>query len=168
MKTFTDSAGRAWTVTINVDAIKRVKSLVKVNLLEAMEGKLLERLADDPVLLCDVLFALCKPQADAQGVKDEDFGRAMAGDVIDAATTAFLEELCGFFPKGRRELLSKALDKLRKLESIALSAAGTKLDSPELEERLLKLIREGDAPAPTSAGGSSGNSPGSQESIPAP
>ena len=37
-----------------------------MNLLEAVEGKLLERLVADPVLLCDMIYALCKPQADAQ------------------------------------------------------------------------------------------------------
>ena len=158
MKTFTDSAGRTWTVTINVDAIKRVKGLAGVNLLDALDGKLLEKLASDPVLLCDILFALCKPQADAQGVTDEDFGRGMAGDVIDAATSAFLEELCGFFPKGRRELLAKALGKLKHLESIALAAAAEKLDGPELENRLRELM----------SGALSGNSPASPGSSPAP
>ena len=168
MKTFADSAGRTWTVAINVDAIKRVKGLLSVNLLDAIEGKLLERLVADPVLLCDILFCLCKPQADAQGVKDEDFGRSMAGDAIDAATTAFLEELVSFFPKGRRELLAKALGKLRKLESIALGAAQDRLDSPELEERLRKMLQESDLSPEKAAGSSSGNSPASSESIPAP
>ena len=65
MRTFTDNTGRAWTIAINVDAIKRVKSVAKVDLLEAVEGKLLERLVGDPILLCDVVYALCKPQADA-------------------------------------------------------------------------------------------------------
>ena len=158
MKTFNDNTGRTWTVTINVDAIKRVKSLLTVNLLDAIEGKLLERLVADPVLLCDILYALCKPQADAEGVKDEDFGRAMAGDAIDAAATAFLEELACFFPKGRRDLLRKALAKLRQLESIALNADETRLDSPDLENRLREAI----------AGALSGNSPESPASPPAP
>ena len=76
MRTFTDNTGRAWTIAINVDAIKRVKALAKVNLLEAVEGKLIERLVSDPVLLCDVVYTLCKPQADQLDVSDEDFGRA--------------------------------------------------------------------------------------------
>jgi hypothetical protein len=156
MKTFTDNAGRAWTVAVSIDSIKRVKGLLSVNLLDAIEGKLLERLTADPVLLCDILYCLCKPQADAASVSDEDFGRAMAGDAIEAATTAFLEELADFFPKGKRELLQKALGKLRKLETMALSAAGERLDSPELEEQLRELI----------AGGLPGNSPGSPASIP--
>ena len=91
MRAFTDNAGRSWSLAVNVDAIKRVKSLLGVNLMDAVEGTLLEKLVSDPVLLCDVIYAVCKPQADAQGVRDEDFGRAMAGDAIDLATTAMLE-----------------------------------------------------------------------------
>ena len=32
MKTFVDNAGRTWTVQINVEAIKRVRELLSVNL----------------------------------------------------------------------------------------------------------------------------------------
>ena len=177
MKTFTDTAGRTWTVAVHVDSIKRVKSLLDVNLLDAVEGKLLEKLVADPVLLCDILYCLCKPQADAQGVSDEDFGRAMAGDAVEAATTALLEELADFFPAQRRALLRKALGKLRALETLALSAAGERLDSPELEEQLRATIAGGAASAELAkvcvasaeqtAGGASGNSPGSSAATPA-
>ena len=160
MKTFNDNAGRTWTVTINVDAIKRVKSLLSVNLLEAVEGKLLERLVSDPVLLCDVIYAVCKPEADAKGVSDEDFGRSMAGDAIDLATTALLEELCDFFPQQRRRLLRKALEKLRKLESMALTAAETRLDSPELERQMQELLAPSKVEG-SDIGSSSGSLPGS-------
>jgi hypothetical protein len=166
MKTFTDNAGRTWTVAINVDTIKRVKSLLSVNLMEAVEGKLLERLVSDPVLLCDVIYAVCKGEADAKGISDEDFGRAMAGDAIDLGTQALLEELCDFFPQGRRKLLRKALEKLRRLETLALNAAQTRLDDPDLESRLLKELL---APSQIEGSGtiaSAGNSAGSSASIP--
>ena len=148
MKTFNDNAGRTWTVAINVDTVKRVKSLLSVNLMEVIEGRkddpesLLGRLSSDPVLLCDVIYAVCKPEADAKGVTDEDFGRAMAGDAIDMGTQALLEELCDFFPQGRRKLLRKALEKLRRLETLALNAAETKLDDPALESRLLRELSD--------------------------
>jgi len=158
MKTFTDNTGRSWTIAVNVEAIKRVKSLLAINLLDAVEGKLIEQLVDDPVLLCDVIYVLCKPQADAASVTDEDFGRAMAGDAIEAATTALLEELADFFPRGRRELLQKALAKLKVFEAKVLEAAAARLDSPELDRRLQETI----------AGGLSGNLPESSESTPAP
>ena len=136
MKTFIDNAGRGWTIQINVDAIRRVRDLVAVNLLEVVDGKLLDRLIGDPILLCDVIYAICKTDADAKAVSDVDFGRAMAGDAIEAATTALLEELVDFFPLARRKVLSKALLKLKALETAALKAVDAKLDSPELEKKL--------------------------------
>jgi hypothetical protein len=147
MQTFTDNAGRTWTIAITVDAVKRVKSLLSVNLMEAVEGHLLEKLVADPVLLCDVIYAICKPEADAKIISDEEFGRAMAGDAIDLGTQALLEELCDFFPQGRRKLLRKALEKLKRLETLALAAAETRLDDPALEKRLLQELSDTTASA---------------------
>jgi len=160
MKTFKDNAGRAWTVTVNVDAIKRVRSLLDVNLMDAVDGKLLERLVSDPVLLCDVIYVLCKPEADQKNVTDEDFGRSMAGDAIEHATTALLEELVDFFPLGKRRLLTKALDKLKTLEAKALEVAEKRLDSPELEAEMEAALN--------GIGDSSLKSPEPSASTPAP
>ena len=160
MKTFTDNAGRTWTVTVNVDAIRRVRSLLGVDLLSVADGKLLERLVADPVLLCDVIYAVCRPEADAKQVSDEEFGRAMAGDAIDLATTALLEELVAFFPLAKRRLLAKALAKLKTLEARALEVAQQRLDSPELEARLAAALSE--------LGSSSGSLPASPASTPGP
>ena len=87
MHTFADTQGRTWTVTINVDVIRRVRSLLSINLLEAIEGRLLERLITDPVLLCDILFVVIQPEAVAKGISDEDFGRSLGGDVLDGNST---------------------------------------------------------------------------------
>ena len=149
VKTFIDNAGRTWTVAINVDAIKRVKSLLSVNLLDAVEGKLIEQFITDPILLCDVLYVLCKPEADARAVSDEDFGRAMAGDAIDAGTTCLLEELVDFFPSGKRRLLAKALSKLRMYQAKAVELANKRLDDPALDRQLESLLTENESPAMT-------------------
>ena len=140
MHTFQDTQGRTWTVTINVDAIRRVRALLDVNLLDAVDGKLLERLVVDPVLLCDILFALCQPEAQARNVTDEDFGRALGGDVLEHATTALLEELVDFFPSGRRAVFRKALEKLRKLEALALETTTKRLESDELERKMAAAL----------------------------
>ena len=146
MKTFKDNADRTWTVTVNVDAIKRVRSLLDVDLMEAIEGRLLERLVGDPVLLCDVIYCVCKVDADAKGISDEDFGRAMAGDAIELATAALLEELVDFFPQGKRELLRKALAKLETLQATAIDVVSKRLDSPELDQHLeAELKKLGDS-----------------------
>ena len=106
MRTFRDNAGRSWNLALNVYAVKKVRDLLGLDLLDLGgsdkpgEG-LLYRLIADPVLLVDVLYVVCKDQADQADVSDEQFGQAMAGDVIDAATKAFLEELADFTPSPR-------------------------------------------------------------------
>jgi len=161
MKTFTDNAGHTWQVVINVAAAKRVRDLLGVDLLEAGGGELLKRLAVDPILLVDVIYVLCKPQADAAQVGDEAFGEAMAGDVIDTATTALLEELVDFFPGPKRAVLRKALGKLKKLEQMGLDAGTQHLESGELERRMAALLEE-------QLGPPSGPPPDSSDSTPDP
>ena len=164
MHTFSDTQGRPWTITLNVDAIRRVRSVLNINLLEAIEGKLLERLITDPVLLCDILFVVIQPEAISKGISDEDFGRSLGGDVLDVATTALLEELVDFFPSAKRTVFRKALTKLKQLETLAIETATQRLESNELEQQMQAAI-SGTQVASTS-GNSSGNSPGSPVSIP--
>ena len=163
MKTFTDNAGRTWTVAINVDALKRVRSLCDVDLMQIVGdgGKLLDRLMADPVLLCDVVFAVCKEEAESKGISDADFGKAMAGDPIEHATQALLEELVGFFPnRTQRDVLGKVLAKMRRYVALAGEMAKAKVDDPELDARMEKAIEEAFA---TPVGDSSHSAPASSD-----
>jgi hypothetical protein len=176
MKTFTDNTGRSWSVTINVGAVKRVRDACGVNLLDAVGGALIQQLIDDPVLLADIVYCLVKEAADAAGITDEQFGRCLAGDAIDAATAAVLEELVDFFPLRRRTVLRKALEKAKALEAMGIEAAGKYLDSdlPEraMQERIDELLasRPNDPSTASSglkaSGGTSGDSPESSGSTP--
>jgi len=135
MRKFTDNAGRTWALAVNVGAIKRVRGLLDVDLLEVVEGKLIERLIRDPVLLCDVVYAVCQPEADAQGVSDEDFGKAMAGDAIEHATKALLEELVGFSPSPRdRANLQRVLETTWTAMDRARDVVEARLNSGELDQ----------------------------------
>ena len=161
MKTFTDNADRSWNVEINVAAVKRVRDLANVDLLEIVEGKLIERLIRDPILLCDIVYAVCKPQADDRDVTDEEFGRSMAGDAIEHATSALLEELVSFCPSPRdRKNLGRVLEATNRVMDKARDLVEQKLDSGELE-RIAEQALE-------TAGDSSGSAPASSASIRAP
>ena len=59
---FTDSKGRAWSVAVNVGALKRCVDLAGIDLAETVEGDLFDRLALDPILLCNTLAAICRPE----------------------------------------------------------------------------------------------------------
>jgi len=138
-----DNDNREWRIAINVAAMKRVRSLIDVDLMGILDGTLLEKLVSDPVLLCDVVYCLIKPGADEKGVSDEDFGKAMGGDALEHATQALLEELADFFPQKKRALLRKALMKLKALEEKAMAVAEKRLDSPELENEMEAALRAG-------------------------
>jgi hypothetical protein len=163
MKTFTDNLDRSWDVAIDVTTIKRVRDLVGVDLLEIVDGSLIEKLIRDPVLLCDVVYAVCKPQADERDppVTDDEFGRAMAGDVIEHATTALLEDLVSFCPSPRdRTNLGRVLEATNRVMDRARDLVEQKLDSGELEQMAEQAL--------ASAGSSSGSPQASSDSIRAP
>ncbi|NUQ51370.1 MAG: hypothetical protein HUU19_01580 [Phycisphaerales bacterium] len=161
MRQFKDNAGRTWTVEINIATLKRVRGLAGVDLMQVIEGTLIEKFIRDPVLLCDVVYAICKPEADTATVSDEDFGRAMAGDAIEAATSAVLEELVAFCPSPRdRANLGRVLQATRNVLDKARDVVEKRLESGELDRLADRLLQN--------AGASSTSAPASSESIPAP
>ena len=162
MKSFTDNKGRTWTIEVTVATIKRVRALCKVDLNSIVEldknnkpsAELLEQLSTDPVLLVDVLYAVCKPQADKLGITDEDFGEAMAGDAIEHATSALLEEVIDFFPEAKRMVMRKILSAIRKFSEAAKRKLETELNG-EFESRVVSELDR--------LTGSSGTAPESAE-----
>ena len=153
---------------VNVAAIKRVRGLTQVNLLEIIEGTLIEKLVRDPVLLCDVIYAICKPQADERQppVTDEEVGRAMAGDAIEHATAALLEELVSFCPSPRdRKNLGRVLEATRKVMDKARDAVEAKLDSGALEKAAEQALAELDDLSRRTQSDSSGRAPETSGSI---
>ena len=105
MRTFKDNAGRTWSVTLNVLQMKRIRAHLGIDLVNVItldaggKGKvdLVDRIANDPCLLVDILWVLVEEQAKAINVTDEQFGAALAGESIENATRAFLDalgELC--------------------------------------------------------------------------
>ena len=101
---------------------------------------MLEQLANDPVLLVDVLYAVCKSEADSKNVSDEDFGRAMAGDAIEHATAALLDEIIDFFPEAKRQVFSKILSATRRFQSKTKQALTAMLNDPALDNQIDEVL----------------------------
>ena len=133
-----------------------------------LDGKLAEDLSTDPMLMCDILFAVCKPEA---GLSAEDFGCGLAGDAIEFATDALLEAITDFFPRSRRQLLSAVLARRKRLEHLAANKIEQQMAAPELD-RLLESKMEQEIASHweqllSALGDSSGPSPESSVSTPA-
>ena len=161
MAAFKDNANNTWAVDVTVDTVKRVRSLLDVDLLGVLKGDLIQKLIGDPILLCDVLYAVCKPQADTKGITDEAFGQYMSGDAIDHATKALLEAIVDFSPsQGDRKNLQKVVTLAYKMMDKARDVIETKLESGDIEKEVDRILAK--------SAGSFGSAPASSESTPDP
>jgi hypothetical protein len=159
VKTFKDTEGIEWSFSITVAAIKRVKGLLGVDLYGLVEGgfERFGKFISSPVELIDVVYVLCKPQADARNITDEQFGERMAGDAILQARDAFVGEYIDFFPDpGTRAGLKAAMKKTREVAERLMRRGQAVIEAIDPEREANKLIA------------SSTNGQGSSESTPAP
>ncbi len=123
------------------------------------EAKVSHRKAHRDRVLCDEVYAICKPEADGPRITDEQFGRAMAGDAIEHATKALLEDLVLFSPSPRdRANLQRVLQTTWRMMDKARDLIEAKLESGEMEKTVEQML--------ASASGSSGISPVLSASIP--
>ncbi|MCL2119673.1 MAG: hypothetical protein FWH27_14750 [Planctomycetaceae bacterium] len=157
MKFFKDIKGESWEITINVAAIKKVRDLLNADLLDTRT--MLPRLLADPIFLVDVLYCLCKPQADAKNISDEQFGEGMAGDCLGFAKNTLIEELKSFFPSPEeRNAVDRLIKKGNEMIGLLRKKSLLKLEQTDMDakaDEILKLFGE-----------TSTNSPESPELIP--
>jgi hypothetical protein len=142
MTSFRDSAGRTWQISLTIDALKRVKSLLHVDLTEPLQGEppLMTRLATDVMLLCDVLYAVIQPQAQQAGITDEMFGANLGGEAILAAQEALTQEWLNFFQNLRRTHLVKAIEKQRELVNAIVAAGEQRLAQIQPSQAVAELF----------------------------
>ena len=74
-----------------------------------------------------------------KGITDEDFGEAMAGDAIEHATTALLEEVIDFFPEAKRMVMQKILSASRRFSDAARKKLEAELNG-EFESRVVSEL----------------------------
>jgi len=146
MKIFKDNSGREWRISITVETIKRVRSLCGVNLLDAIKiekdgvkADLIDQISNDPVLLVDIIYSICRPQAEEEKVSDVQFGESMTGDTVDAATDALLEELINFFPEAKKKVLRLVLESARRLKRQANVTVDNLISSGALQKNLSQM-----------------------------
>ena len=155
MKTFTDTAGRTWTLSLTLGTAMAVKAKLDVDLLqpEAGDPPLLTRLGTDEMLLGEVLCAMLEKQFESHKVTDDDVRAAFDGQTLLAAQKVFYEELIDFFRSRGRNDRAKAVAKQMAMIEAAVTAIETRIDGIDVDE--------------TIAGAMSGESPEASESIPA-
>ena len=142
MKTFKDTAGRTWSLSLTIGSAKKIRDLLEIDLFGDDISTIVTDLASDPVRLAGVLWVLVSDEAAAKDINEDDFFGAFSGDVIEAATDLFLEELVQLYPEKKRVILHKILEKIRSAELRILEQAQAMVESDRLDKFIEEKIRE--------------------------
>jgi hypothetical protein len=166
---FKDTEGREWQLSIDLFVVGDVHKETGVSIYTLMDDQAqgLRELCS-PVnrhVLANVVYLICKEQADKRGVSPRDFARALKGDPIDAMEEAFVEALADFFPDARRRAaIRQMLEAGRKIRDSLLARL------PEETARLAAIDTDqvvASVISTTSSTASTGNSSASSASTPA-
>ena len=143
MHSFADNAGREWRLNVNVSTLTRVANDTGIRLDKLFESKLsgLEQLLSDPAKLVEVLWSLCETEAKRGEITPEQFGAGFAGDALESAANALIDEVILFFPSApKRALATTIVEKARETDKYSLELAKKKVQ--ELTpEQVLTLSR---------------------------
>lgn len=132
MSQFKDCLGREWQIDLTVASLRDVRKHAQIDL-----GKLLkdnnafaEFLFSEPEALVEVLWVLCREQAEAQGVDAEHFARGFDGPTGDKAAEAVLAAVADFFPRRGlgRTLKERMPSLLAKMDELANQVVTEALD----------------------------------------
>lgn len=104
--------------------------------LASADGKAMDVLGEDPVLLVRVLWILCRKQADQAGIAPAQFGESLAGESLFDATDALAEAIADFSHGPKKALVKALWAKSTKLTDLGLKKALAKVESPELEKQI--------------------------------
>lgn len=143
MHIFKDPDGREWQLKLDFNAVKLVRSLINVDLLKQED---LSKVASDSVLLCDLLYCLCREQCNKREMSDVAFGE-MLTECFEPAVEAYMLELVDFFQRlGRKSLatlIQKQMTTFKKMEDLVQQRIQSeKLETllrMEMEQTLQKL-----------------------------
>ena len=150
MKSFTDAAGRTWSLALTLGTALHVKNKLDIDLLqpEAGEPPLLTRLGTDEMLLGEVLCALLEGQFETHKVTDADVRMAFDGKTLLAAQKAFYDEMMDFFQSRGRTDRAKAVAAQATLIAKATAAIESKIETMDLD-RLVDGALSGNWPEPS-------------------
>ena len=162
MRTFKDTAGRTWEISLTIGVVNRIKSQLKLDLYAPQDppgedaderakavkynGKpapLVTVLNRDVSILFDVIFEIVRPQGEKLSLSAEDFVNGMGGDAAYDAYRAFQEEWEDFFQKFHRPDAAKMIEKhLEMVEAEATKDAKTVEKLAEMAEEAAERNRE--------------------------
>ena len=100
--TFTDKIGESWELELNVGLIEDVKEITGVDFDKVLNEpeNIATLLFAQPKKLVEVLWVMCKEQADKRNIEPKAFGYRFDRESIDLAANALIGSIISFYPRG--------------------------------------------------------------------
>ncbi len=162
MKSFRDTQGRTWDVEITFGTAIRVKTETGVDLLDLPTTQKCLQDLQDPFLLGQVLYQVCRRQADERSIPPENFWDGFNADVIHDATDALIEETIFFCRKEVRPALQIALERSREADRRTMEMVQARMGriAEQMDEALESLLTSTDSATSSPASSASTPQPG--------
>jgi hypothetical protein len=162
MHQFTDSKNETWEIRITAGTVKRCADLLRVDIGDPTRGDppLMTRIDTDICFMVDLLYVVCKPEADARNISDIQFAERLEGEALFAAHEAFFEDLADFFRSLRKGNFAEALARQRQLAQQSAAAGERALGSETTKQAIDRQCTElGESVAALLASAASPQSP---------
>jgi hypothetical protein len=152
--TFVDRDGRKWTIALDFEVYRRVLTGCEVDLCDIVypEQKCLRKLSD-AITLVDVVWEIVQEQAIREGVREEQFAKAIDMSILQDVQRKLIDEML-FFSRShpRAPIVMEAVAAAEKAEAMAKEEVERAM--PEIRKQMRGFA----------LGGSDGGSPGSSAS----
>lgn len=140
MNTFKDATGREWTLSFTVGKIRAVKNACGIDMNGPTNVENVCALISAREDLASVLWQLVKSVA--EGMSQDDFCEALDGDALEAGRAALNEAYIAWCPESSRAAVRNTIEKHDAALKQTADAIVERLESPEFNEELGRLIKE--------------------------
>jgi hypothetical protein len=141
---YTDKFGRDWRLEFTYGNAKRIKSELKLDFVNAHNGKALEAITSDDDLLCTVLWMLCEEQATEAGVSNQQWADGIDGDTMGKAIVAVEIAVLNFTPPARRPVMKTILDRAAEVAKKSSDLVQQKIRSEKMDRLLERNFKKMD------------------------
>ena len=146
MKSFNDSKGRKWELSLNLGSVMTIKDKMDVDLLQPESGDppLTARLSGDPMLLASIISILIEDQFAKYNCDEKSVYESFDGATLFSATEAFYEEMIAFFQQLGRHHVSMAIQKQLRMVKAGVAAAEKRIEAIDEQKYLNEMMKSWD------------------------
>lgn len=102
MQRFNDRNGHEWFIELNIATARRIRQEMakdaRFDQFDFLDYAGILAAVNDVFFAADLLYVVCKEQADALEITTEEFGASLKGKYLFDAIAAFVAEYLDFFP----------------------------------------------------------------------